>query len=453
MPQNAVQHGSIEQMISTLEGLSVSQFNQNSWLPSGNRYGVNIIENIKLDSDRETPTTINKTDLKEYTSISSILHCTDGWTFLSRAFTSMINADIPSAIFFIYYSELRALMSLFGTNGISILSNKHFYFDINGDMSLPLKKGTHIIVQEILKEYINNNAKSTLLFKWIKIGSNSLYDWLQATGFATSYIMSDFLNQWGLDINEVGADHDTRNQVSYRPHILNSKTYEFNYESNLKQIIDFWRLCEPEGTSEFKLLDFYILKKSLQMIFNNLPYGEDQSNLDRITNESYFVDFKQYVKNINATLGSPLLESQINNITSFDTPIDTFLDKASQKAYNSTNNQYDIIPMLARALFLLRFATAGVNHNFIEASISKNDIDFWWKDYGTKYGFWNQNEIPENFVDFLWPDIEEVINDIKNMMSDTEEQFNGPKSLEYFYLKDINCLTQVNKIPLWAFGL
>lgn len=57
--------------------------------------------------------------------------------------------------------------------------------------------------------------------------------------------------------------------------------------------------------------------------------------------------------------------------------------------------------MLARALFLLRFATAGVNHNFTEACVSKSDIDFWWKDYGKKYGFWNEDDIPENFADSL----------------------------------------------------
>lgn len=451
MPQNAVQYASIEQMTSTLEGLAGTQFNQNSWLPAGNRYKDNIIENIKIDS--QLPNIVNTTDLKEYTSVSSILHCTDGWAFLSRAFSSMINADIPSAIFFIYYSELRALMSLFGTNGISILSNKHFYFDLNGDIHSTIKLGTHEIVQRILKEYIDNSTKSALLLKWIKIGSNSLYDWLQATGFGTSYVMSDFLNQWGLDINEVRADHDTRNQVSYRPHILNPNTYKLNYEDNLKKIIDFWRLCEPEGTSEFKLLDFYILKKSLQMIFNSLPYGEDGSNLERITEPSYLIDFKEYIKSINITLGSPLLESQLNNLTSFNSPVDEFLDKANKKAYNCVTNQYDLIPMLARALFLLRFATAGVNHNLMEARISKSDIDFWWKDYGTKYGFWDENDIPENFVDSLWPDIEEVINQIKDIMSESEVQFGDPKSLENFYLRDINCLTQVNKIPLWGFGL
>src|SRR5690606_30661929 len=119
----------------------------------------------------------------------------------------------------------------------------------------------------------------------------------------------------------------------------------------------------------------------------------------------------------------------------------------NKKSYNSTTHQYDIIPMLARALFLLRFATAGVNHNFIKASISKSDIDFWWKDYGTKYGFCNQDEFPEDFVDSLWPDIEEVINDIEDTMSDIEKQFRGPKSIEDLSLRDINCFTQVNKIP------
>lgn len=451
MPKNAVQNGSIENMISTLEDLSLSQFNLNNWLPIGNRYVDKIIENINIDS--KAPNVINSQDLEEYTSVSSILHCTDGWSFLSRAFSAMISADIPSAIFFVYYSELRALMSLFGTNGISILSGKHYYFDINGNISPPIAVGTHKAVQKILGEYVDNSVKSSLLLKWIKIGNISIHDWLKATGFATNFIMTDFLDNWGLDIKEVSIDHDTRNEVSYRPHILNPNTFNFDYENNLKQIIEFWRICEPEGSTEFKLLDFYLLKKSLQIVFDMLPHGENQSNLDRNSEPSYIIDFKEFVKAANAKLGTPLLDSQLNNLTTFETTIDSFLDKAKQKAYNSTSNQYDLIPMLARALFLLRFATAGVNNNFTSANITKNKIDFWWKDYGTKYGFWNQNEFPENFVDSLWPDIEELINELEDSISANENFFLGPKSMENFTLRDINCFTQVNKIPLWGFGL
>jgi hypothetical protein len=450
MPTDAVQNCSMEQMVLTLEDLLNNQFHLNNWLPIGNRYRTNVIENIKIDNQNAN---INYLDLKQYTAVSSILHCSDGWTFLSSAFKSIIAGDIPSAIFFIYYSELRALMSLFGANGISILSSRHYFFGTVGDGHLSKKVGTHAIVQTILDEYIANTTKSTLLLKLIKVGNHTIDEWLRATGHIPTYIMTDFLSQWGLDINEVKSDHDSRNEVSYRPHNLASNTYKYSYKEYLEQILDFWRLCEPAGSSSFNLLDLYILKKSLQKVFNNRPFNTNSSNIDRINDPSYLIDFKEYVSNLNQNLGSPLMDSQIDILTSFHTPFDQFLEQANKKAYDATINQYDPIPMLARSLFLLRFATAGVNKIIKDANIKKDDIGFWWKEYGNMHGFWAQNDYPDDFIDSLWPDIDEILKDIKEKTTDTAYNFDNPTSMDAVPLREINCLTQLNKIPLWSFAI
>lgn len=450
MSVNTVQHCSMEQMVLTLEALANDQFINNDWLPNSNRYKRDIIEKIK--DDAKPGNSINHNDLREYTAVSSILHCTDGWTFLSRALKSLISGDVPSAMFFIYYSELRALMSLFSTNGISVLNNKHYYFKNDGNAYLNQDGGTHIVVQKILKEYAKNTSKSIIMLKWIKVGNKSIEEWVGSSGQHGAYIMDDFLSHWGLDINEVRKDRDTRNKVSYRPHFLEPEAFSYSYKEYVSKIAELWRLCEPVG-SDFGQLDLYILKMSLKKVFDNSTYGNGQKfNIDRENDDSYRNDFKDYISQLNANLGSPLLEYQLKILTSFDTAFDQFLDKANKKAYDEVTNKYDPIPMLARAIFLLRFATAGVDYLLSSADISKDDIKFWWEKYGNKYGFWEQDDVPDNFVDSLWPDIEDIINDINEAITNNNE-FNGPKSLDNLSLAQIHCFTQLNKIPLWGFGI
>lgn len=109
--------------------------------------------------------------------------------------------------------------------------------------------------------------------------------------------------------------------------------------------------------------------------------------------------------------------------------------------------------MLARALFLLRFATAGINRVFKEANLSKENISFWWEEFGIRYGFWDNNSLPEEFIDSLWPDIEDVISELQEKIIEGDNRYENPKSIDLLSLRDINCLTELNKIPLWGFGL
>ena len=86
--------------------------------------------------DRETQANLQKrkNQIGEYVASSVLLHCNDGWNYLSRAVESLINGDIASAIHFAYYAELRSAMSLLAYEGIGIFNVRHIWFDAN---SLP----------------------------------------------------------------------------------------------------------------------------------------------------------------------------------------------------------------------------------------------------------------------------------------------------------------------------
>lgn len=101
------------------------------------------------------------------------------------------------------------------------------------------------------------------MLKWIKVGNKSIEEWVGSTGQHATYIMNDFLSHWGLDINEVRKDRDTRNKVSYRPHFLESEAFSYSYKEYVSNIVELWKLCEPIG-SDFGQLDLYILKMSLK---------------------------------------------------------------------------------------------------------------------------------------------------------------------------------------------
>ena len=447
----AVQEASVLEMIRSLEDLKVSAFPYGEWLTRNNRYGNDIIGIYR--SDLGTPRTYHKF-LKDYTATSSILHCSDAWTFISRAVGSLIDGDVSSAIFFTYYSELRSLMSMFATNGISILNNKHIFINSRGKAVRFGKAGTHDQVDQVLTDFIADPLKGDLLLEWLRVDNNTLKDWVRATGTLSSgYLTQDWLKKWSVDVKQLEFDHDTRNEVSYRPHKLKNNLYKFSYRDNLTKILSFWELCEPTHLNNFHLLDKHLLRLSLQAIFDNKPYRGTSSNGRRNKNsKSYKSAFRRFIIRAADNLTSKPSLSLVKFLSREDNPEDSDLIKEARKpAYDERNKTYDVIPMVARALMLLRISTAGSEYLLKKAEVNKSDLEFWWSDVGNKNGFWINGVLPTDFRDDLWPDISASLSNIKTYCS--HNSVNNLKDLSKLTNEDITRFKQLNQIPLWGLGL
>ena len=68
------------------------------------------------------------------------------------------------------------------------------------------------------------------------------------------------------------------------------------------------------------------------------------------------------------------------------------------------------IPVLARALLLLRLASAAGNELLRSSTISADDLRFWWETYGSDSGFWSDPAELETLAD-LWMDVSDAIAD------------------------------------------
>ncbi|MGE6220700.1 hypothetical protein ACQKCH_12805 [Nubsella zeaxanthinifaciens] len=447
----AVDNSSISAIIDALENLKSSAFVNSEWLTLNNRYIHDIINVYKEDVKK--PRTYHKA-LADYTSTSSILHCSDAWTFISRAVSSLIEGDIPSAIFFTYYSELRSLMSLFATNGMSVLNNKHIYINNNGKAIKFGNRGTHDQVLLILEDYITHPTKTELLLEWLKVDNNTLKDWVRATGTLTSaYMTQDWLKKWSIDVKQIEFDHDTRNQVSYRPHKLKNGLYDFSYKDDLLKIVSFWELCEPTNSNSFYLLDRHLLRLSLEAIFDNQVYRGSSSNGRRNkSSKTYKSAFKRFIikaaKNLSSKPGPNLVEFLCREESPKDSDI---IIEANKPAYNKATKTYNVIPMIARSLMLLRISTGGSEYLVKHANIEKEDLKFWWSDYGNKYGFWEWGILPDDFKDDLWPDIADTLNNLKAYFLANPIQ--NSKNLNRLSIEDLNRFKQLNQIPLWGIGL
>jgi hypothetical protein len=447
----AVQEASLREMISSLEELKASAFPNKEWLTKNNRYIHDIIGTYKIDLG--TSRTYHKF-LKDYTATSSILHCSDAWTFISRAVGSLIDGDVSSAIFFTYYSELRSLMSMFATNGISILNNKHIFINSRGKAVRFGKIGTHDQVDQVLTDFIADPLKGDLLLEWLRVDNNTLKDWVRATGTLSSgYLAQDWLQKWSVDVKQLEFDHDTRNEVSYRPHKLKNELYNFSYQDNLTKILSFWELCEPTQLNNFHLLDKHLLRLSLQAIFDNKPYRLTSSNGRRDKNsKSYKSAFKRFIIRASDNLASKPSLSLLKFLSREDSPEDSDLIKEARRpAFDKATKQYDVIPMLARALMLLRISTAGCEYLLKEAGVNKTDLEFWWSDVGNKNGFWKNGVLPNDFKDDLWPDISASLSNIRLYCID--HQVYNLQDLNGVAIEDLSRFRQLNQIPLWGLGL
>src|SRR4051812_19836835 len=95
--------------------VSSAHLPQQRWIGSRNYYLNDTVNKVNSISNVSQ---IRKKPLGEYIASSTILHCYDGWNYISRASESLINGDISTAIHLIYYSELRSVMSLMASQGI-----------------------------------------------------------------------------------------------------------------------------------------------------------------------------------------------------------------------------------------------------------------------------------------------------------------------------------------------
>ncbi|MBK8617356.1 MAG: hypothetical protein IPN96_09645 [Anaerolineales bacterium] len=404
------------------------------WLRLPNSYLVDTTKKIQQDNKNSI---LNDEDLGAYVSISAPLHCIDGWTYLSRAVSSLIQGDFNTARHLGYYAELRGAISILATEGIAILGNDHFVIDSNERCwRIPASNGTHAIVWPVFEYWAKQTRAADLIGKIITPYGIELKDWhtVFSSGSTLPAIAEDWLVSWGLDLSQLDSDHTARNEISYRP--LKISTFPPVMPLEISAFVkEFWSLFSPSGTSRFNEVDRYLLNKSLQVAHNafdgNRPYNE------RV---------KLAVSTLFGSDKDPAVIQSFEQFLSVDQ--DTFvLREASSNA--PTDHPRHVYQLLSRASLLLRLATGASADLILSAGISNSDFDFWWRRLGLDAGFWDSGNDPAS-PDELWLDIETSIMEVNSWMAQAVNPSIYKMHVDNLNAKHFWTLSGTERIAMWG---
>jgi hypothetical protein len=442
--------------------LLTQQWANNSWLRSDNRYRKSSIERIKADLGRRpspgraaTPPTpgvrrhLRASQLREYVAASTVLHCMDAWSYLGRGLLSLLYGDIDVARHLAYYAELRAAMALLGTEGIAIFSSQHFAIDGKRRCIALTGPRTHEVVWEALENWSNEARSRDLLLNVVYAGGEPMKEWLKHfTAPAGSLVLlgKEWFKRWGLDLQRLSDDRESRNLVSYRPTALTSPR-PANADDAVSFVRHIWEMCEPSLSMRFRTLDRYLLRQSLEFVFSAAhPHGRTRKQAGRL--------FTRQVEAMLHQLGpgdwSPAIWSQFLTFANEPDHPRILVEAQGAKEPHILGHERQVF---SRAVLLLRAAT-GACEQMIQTvpGFTPQQIQFWWKPLGEERCLWEAGSPPTQFID-LWTDIQQAIDLIEAWQVTT-----GGTAASYWKLwrdqaASLAVLGTCERICLWGFGL
>ena len=374
------------------------------------------------------PRTVDGEKLGEYIAASAPLHLADGWNYLSRAFDAITRGDRHAAYHLAYYAELRAAMSLLATEGIGIFRDRHIALNA-GFVPTEFSGSSHAATWEVLSAWSDEPGTAERLLESISLEQKSLSEWLTAIGALPSarrVLAKEWLAAWSLDLQLVATDRERRNEISYRPtriHLLPPVDPQLELTAPLFQS---WEVLEPfsaDGTGV--LLDSSLLRRAISLSVKEkwCSYGSPEAAM--------------------AALKSDMSQPGYEALHAGNASADAILGQAEE------TGTVVATPVLARALLMLRLASARSALLLADAGISKEDLEFWWESLGTDMGLWESSGDIDAFAD-LWRDVEEAIGQARERMAAIP---NGTSvhAVSRVLSREVS-LTQFSRAPLWLLG-
>ena len=406
---------------------------EGSWIQKGNLYEHDCIQKLK---NFDNANSNHHTHLSEYIAASSLTHLADGWGYLGRALSALLNGDEGVAVHLGYYAELRAAMSLLASEGVGVFDNRHFVIDSYRQVKkAPNNRNgprTHKFTWEAL-EYLFKQRGTKLIDGVIKPGGHSVSDWirgLRQTPGPSKELIEDWLVSWGLDLSRLAEDQNYRNFYSYRPTAF-IDNHSVNTERAVQFITQLWRLCEPQDHTQFSLLDAHLIRSGLHRTQNT-----DKQNvrllLDGLSlqNDSIVGDWLKFLCKGNAR-------------------DDDIIHYARGSA--SPGHADHVFQVLSRALLLLRIATGSCHDHLKETGNGSNFdlLSFWWRPLGFARAVLPSDNYEDEIID-LWSDVEDAIDSVSNCDAGLMIE---PYNLFTRKAHPLHALTTTERICLWGIGL
>jgi len=439
--QDKLRKASRQAIESRLLALSASAFTGGSWLPNTNRYAQNFADVLKQDLKNNT---CIEADLADYTAVSVILHCTDGWSYLGRALDCCLHGDANTACHLAYYAELRAAMSLLAGGGICIGNTQHVIVDDAFQQYGHINGGTHDTVWPAFDFWSQTSAASGLLSRTIAPRGISLDRWILAFPSGSNVVTTaqSWLQSWGLDLQRLWQDRDMRNHVSYRPNHLNVQGGVSGQDA-IDSVVEFWRMCDPSPTGAFARLDEHLLHQHLGMTFKTI-----NPQLDACLGGQ---DYQCYVAQMLAALSIQGQEASVlKQFLTDESSLSALVVKALRQDPVGTPGQH--VQVMCRATLLLRLATGACLELLNAAALGRDDISFWWCHMGEELGLWPPGNPPSTCAD-LRADIDASLLALDGAAAGSGNRATNLCQWRRDNLSAIPLLGECERVALWGLGL
>jgi len=421
-------------------------FKRGLWVGQGNRYRIHCVKRAVADDKNHR---LNSRHLAQYVAASTILHCSDGWSFLGRALQCHAMGDNDASRHLAYYAELRGAVSLLASQGKVVLDKRHFIVDPSAACQLYCQGSTHNIAWYTLQHWANLKSSNKLLSDIIRSNGKTLHQWLEAFGCPEQYwpIGIKWLKRWGLDLHRLlTKDRFDRNEASYRPTRMN-QAESLTPNKAWGSLCQFWNPYEPSSTSPFERLDRFLIRLSLETAYKTTT-GNDPATHRR--------DFTRRVSEALRLLG--FTPNYARELRRFMIRLSDGRDPAiieDARASDPISHPRHHLEVIGRASLLLRIATGAAARLLRDSQFVKKDLRFWWESFGESRGLWIPKIVPANFED-LWLDISDALNQRVLWDKMTKSQEKTKYSLAKLHGEQsdsILVLSECERICLWGLDL
>jgi len=356
-----------------------------------------------------------------------------------------MDGDASTAIHLAYYAELRAAMSFLASEGIAVLKNEHYWFDSAGKCHPMQKLGTHDIVWKLLTAWADEPSRSARLLQLFVVNGENFGAWLQAAGYSpgsptTTELAKDWLKTWSLDLQTLPDDRTLRNEVSYRPQRLIHAVPRSNFVVMLRIIMSYWQATEPTASARFEQLDLFLLRYTLERAYRGRTGQRPRGG-----------PYERFIETTLSALGMSPSSAIVDFLGRRQATRNHPLLGEARKKGQKSNSDVRPFAVIARALLLLRLASAATNDLLQEHAITKADLTFWWTELGEDNGLWKPGSQPIQMTD-LWGDVGPYMDVLEtwcdaNVVPGNLYQARTDPTLELWRF------TQFQRAGLWAIGL
>lgn len=425
------------------------QFPSGRWLAPGNDYAHSATHLV----NRRTTTVPNPYQLRSYIAASVFLHASDGWQYLSRALGAVALGDSRTAIHLAYYAELRAAASILATAGVALLNDGHAAYGGRGLPTVIAGKAvstvagrpgrnlsTHVFAWEALQFWATQSIAAEVVGRSIQPGGSQLGDWMDRFGIGLTArgLASTWLGEWGLDLQRLSQDRDSRNEVSYHPNNL-GPTERIDGGQIARLLQDVWAVLEP-GPGGFEALDRFLLRRRLESGFRVVE-GRSAGQAQR----RFEARVRQTVRDL-SPIGLPGAE-WVEFLTRRAAPDDPrVLALAGGRASVGVPGHHEQV--LSRAVLLLRLATALARDFLVASRGSSIELSFWWVKFGEDRGLWEPGDTPSDISD-LWADVTEALGELATWLA-TATGSGGLRAWISGNAMPVATLSNVDRAGLWG---